>query len=130
MREILFRGKHQEKGWVYGDLTQLGEIRYITADMDFPNLVEKDSVGQYTGLTDKNKAKIFEGDLLEDERGVVWLMTYATGWWSYQLVSQKAKKKEYCSIYPWTDKDKNNYLPGLKIIGNAYDNPELLEVDE
>lgn len=82
-REILFRGKRVDNGeWVYGDLIQLHDGRkyiidnkfgaciddkgnFINTKSQFVNEVIQETVSQYTGLTDKNGKKIFEGDIVQ-----------------------------------------------------------------
>lgn len=149
MREKIFKGKRKDNGeWVEGYHIVGCEVAdyiiphhslengkpyggYEAWDKTFyvPEFFEvfPETVRESTGLTDMNKTPIFEGDLLKDENGVIWLMEYAVGWWSYQIVSQNTKTKEHCCIHPWTDKDNKNYLPKITIIGNKWDNPELLE---
>lgn len=135
MREILFRGKplgnYFHGKFIYGSLgvidTGLCAIYHcFEFNDDEMQLVDSGSVGQFTGLTDKNGKKIFEGDILRrayhPEDDVV------IEWFDGSFRFRKANKpKDYgysnvCCV--------QNAVSRLKIIGNIHDNPELLEVKE
>lgn len=149
MREILFRGKRLDNGeWVFGMLTGYGKkvaqigtfCDYGTHICSISSLgVYPNTVGQFTGLTDKNGKRIFEGDIVRatirrdegyaenirnekgviafDSLGMIGLMLDRTGnnipVWSdfFCELSLSGNILDYC----------------FELIGNIHDNPELLE---
>ena len=135
-REILFRGKRTDNGeWVDGYLCEChhkdtGKYDYAIQEM-FENgyimhEVIPETVGQYTGLTDKNGRKIFEGDILGahldvnyPENETIAVIVWANNAWCIQELGAEPD-------IIGDDELKND---GWEIIGNIYDNPELLEVD-
>lgn len=127
MREILFRGKRVDNGeWVEGSLSTeyLKECGCVmispTADTCYK--VDPETVGQYTGLTDKNGVKIFEGDIVEcwsegvKARGTV--QQRIDGLW---IIYPAWQKRIMWGLCP--DNDDNTTV---EVIGNIHDNPELL----
>lgn len=141
MREIIFRGKDKLGHWLYGgfhlwktrqpcvcnDELKPEEIKHIIiknsfADWNMPRTMQPyevvpETVGQYTGLTDKNGTKIFEGDIVQsielelkgiivfDEHCRFMIKDFSTG--STYLISYNNDE--------------------IQVIGNIHDNPELLE---
>ena len=120
MREILFRGKSLRTGkWIQGYLFSCWERAYIAWGMVNDNAdmkeVDPETVCQYTGLTDKNGRKIFEGDILRFED----CSNYPVVWDS-----------DYCAFGScwYSDFDHLSKYRSIKIevVGNIFDNPELI----
>ena len=122
MREILFRGKRTNNGeWIEGYLYSISEeynpfimLRNRCAES---YQVDSETVGQYTGMTDKNGVKIFEGDIME-------LEAYGKHYKGHvEIVSGNASI--VCkNVSPFLDDAIDKYV--AQIIGNIHDNPELL----
>lgn len=139
MREILFRGKVPEDSrdeelrekWVEGNLVHQTEYYGSPVDRyhilytgefhcDFYDSVEvvPKTVGQFTGLLDKNGTKIFEGDIIYNGHGYPGVVK-----WSYGTFIVRFAVGDDWDISQYV---KEEYT---EIIGNIYDNPELLEVE-
>lgn len=139
MREILFRGKRADNNeWVEGMMTAQGKrVAQIGTFIDYGNhicvcssyAVLPETVGQYTGLTDKNDKKIFEGDIVKYKSNVTYLGKFL------ECIGQ-VEYNETTASYAVNAKDnigaKNyDYFPiKCEVIGNIHDNPELLERGE
>lgn len=119
MIEILFRGKTESsKRWVVGDLLQWSDGEMCICENR--NHFEKDkyrvipeTVGQYTGLTDKNGKKIFEGDILKFGDFV-----YSVEWKEDRLGYGYAERADRM-----LEQDGGH----CTIIGNVHDNPDFLK---
>lgn len=129
MREILFRGKRAENDeWVFGDL------RHIFYGECYPHIVDNSNglnnsvcglevdpatVGQFTGLTDRNGVKIFEGDIVH-VKVCSCSFTGCVVYWSeearYACKTKSGIRYAICNKFEF------------EVVGNIYDNPELLEV--
>jgi uncharacterized phage protein (TIGR01671 family) len=135
----LFRGKRCDNGeWIegslvhqtlfYGDATDCYHILYggeFHCDFYDAGEVIPKTVGQYTGLTDKNGKRIFEGDICRNTRtneivSVNWHGTMAGYGWSKRK-TDGSFLYDFGALFRSYDK--------MEVIGNIHDNPELLEVD-
>ena len=137
MREILFRGKRVDNGeWIEGGYAENGgktfiivRTRYIPDTRDWDTVeyyennpchhlsmieVDPETVCQYTGLTDKNGRKIFESDIVRVGKDI-----YIVFWseCNYEIgIKSKEESMGIAYVYPG----------GIWVIGNIFDNPELI----
>ena len=128
IREVIFRGKRADNGeWIEGSLLGIDWCDKPSTYSIAPNTpvsvfysVIPETVGQYTGLTDKNGVRIFEGDIVRTKYGrickVVWFAPQLC--WDLYPLESKSKAPDTYDLF----KSEN-----LEVIGNIYDNPEILK---
>lgn len=137
MREILFRGKRVDDGkWIKGSLIIQKNKEHSIWCNDYPfgiNIVERETVGQYTNLIDKNNRYIFEGDILRltdtiNDIEFTALVEFGNPNceynWGFQLVKISGDGANKDILLWCCMEDVGVYA---EIIGNIYDNPELLK---
>ncbi len=143
MREILFRGKRADPGdWVKGFYVQKPNpfsedgkpIRHCIVDLPpFGYDVDPETVGQFTGLLDKNGTKIFEGDVLDmsiigpdHSLNAVSIEHGAVGFFPLYPEEEAEEDRRWRSF--WKDDEQEFWSDEyFTVIGNIHDNPELLE---
>lgn len=132
MRDILFRGKRTDNGeWVKGGIVHQtnfygdpwdawfiidGEDGPKDFDIGSEYRVDPDTVGQFSGHTDRNGKPVFEGDIVKWKRGIVVSTVQVSYWGRWVLRYRDTVYRELYGI------DASE----LEVIGNVHDNPELL----
>lgn len=130
MREILFKAKRKDNGeWVEGQyvyitnpLTEDGKpIKHLVCNGTniFNDLIDPDTLCQYTGLTDKNGKKIWEND-------IVHCGTKLRVSWHHFKASWVLSKKGWLYNHFFGEAVEPE---DVEVVGNVFDNPELLEVE-
>ena len=148
MREILFRAKRQYNGeWIYGDLQHNGKNipKWVEGEEIIP-----ETVGQFTGLTDKNGKKIFEGDIVKFNNQVGTIINeYGScgigideciNYKRLEVYLEDKTHNFYSGVYNdnfislweigWNCNAIDGKIKELEVIGNIHDNPELLEAQK
>ncbi|EOH8680375.1 YopX family protein [Enterococcus faecalis] len=118
-----FRARNERGNWHVGLLTfMFGQYAIVNeADENTVHLIDKETIGQSTGLKDKNGVEIFEGDLVEHDDNI-------NGTWETFEACEIVYDVDYAQFC--FKNDASNFLSyyrNLCIIGNIHENPELLE---
>lgn len=137
MREILFRGKknsYHSSEWVFGSLMFYPDVNRAFFSLgDYKGIgnfveVKKETVGEYTGLTDKHGNKIFEGDIVDVEYDINYVGVAAERIGLFEVIFYNG-----CFMKKGIQGKKGLYhfigSDVCTVVGNIHDNPELLKGD-
>lgn len=122
-RDVVFRGKSKSTGeWVEGSLIGndviVGKIVEFEEDYfctEFWYKVDPETVGQFTGMTDKKGKKLFEGDVYSmGEKNILYVVIFDKS----QFIGKQVGNRSLAGLEYWKS--------DIEIIGNIHDNPELL----
>ena len=126
---FLFRAKRKDNGeWTEGFLLKRWDGLWIfSIDEKFADLIIPSTLCQCTGLKDKNDKLIWENDICDRKEQYPEIVEYRDGDWTldYSYVSHKERGACYCNLGFYAEERKC-----VEVIGNIFDNPELLEVQE
>lgn len=133
-RQIKFRGKNTHTGeWLYGDYHREGETHYITKPQQYLReyapiefIVDGKTVGQFTELFDRTGKNIFEGDILQcpSVLDILLEVRYNTLQGAFCLVEHTHSEGAFLGTCPLGEMLR--HYPDMSVIGNRFDNPDLL----
>lgn len=126
MREILFRGKDILTGeWSYGDLIQSANEEDVKFIVPFTETntrgIIPETIGQFTGLCDKNGTRIFEGDIVKAVGSTLTAVV--------QYFPEEGAFMLYCKERHFVDYLGTIEMSKIEVIGNVFDNSKLLKGD-
>jgi uncharacterized phage protein (TIGR01671 family) len=137
MRKYKFRGKCVERNrWVYGCYVKgvQEDKAYILNKHDgyWPwgdiwSVVYPETVGQFTGLHDKNGKEIYEGDILRDTDSEIYYVDFIRGCFYLKTKYISFSHLGWTEWLPMCEIDRLANPVDFEIIGNIYDNPELMK---
>lgn len=131
-REVIFRAKCSKESrfageWVEGGIVipkeiKNNEVLIISAysnDCMHTYHVDKDTVGQFTGMRDRNKKKIYDGDIVKDSCERLFLVEYCEHDAAFLFICNEPEFSDYMGLY-----DTEHYF---EVIGNRFDNSDLID---
>lgn len=139
MREIKFRGKTKEGVWVYGYYLPWHSVKDMTGKDVYAQIFEEkdekhpkgwanviaSTIGQFTGLHDKKGEEIYEGDILQMEDRIVQVLWHEkAACWDCNFITYIAEPDRDFSL---KGLGKASWWKMYQVIGNIYDNPELIK---
>lgn len=135
MRTIKFRGKNIHTGeWLYGDYHREGKTRYITKPGDYLReyapiefIVDANTIGQFTGLYDKNGKEIYEHDIVLFSVHIKQEVVFSHGAFGYPLYGGEFISYAGNPNFTFNPLDRSKEH---EVIGNIHDNPELIKRPE
>jgi uncharacterized phage protein (TIGR01671 family) len=152
MEQIKFRGKRKDNGeWIYGYFVMIKNAYFIIehednlcfgdmyssdlVDMFSSNIVNPDTIGQYTGTKDKNDVEIYENDIIEfsyKDTNYIVKIFWDKNDLTYKIEYLSKSNLNFCNFATLYKSQKKSALEKskIKVIGNIYDNPELLQEKE
>ena len=131
MRTIKFRGKAIDgKEWLYGDLVSSADKKRLAISVHNTESydeceVSPETVGQFTGLMDKNDAEIYEGDIIGCHNPrIKHLIFYSEKQGRFMAALNGDIENDFVGV---CGLDDSRWIGSKTVIGNVYDNPELLK---